>query len=633
MAGEAAQARRAHGALAVPLSVLFGSQSGSAAEVAHGLASGAQRRGFAPVRCDALDAYDLGALAGERVVLFVVATTGDGDPPDNMRQFWRFLLRKDLPADVLRDVAFAVFGLGDSSYAKYNVVARKLRNRLLMLGARELAPLGLGDDQSALGCEADLDRWRDSELWPQLLAHFPPPPGWVLVDAPQALVPRNSSVGYMEAGAADAVAAPSAVAASIASAALSPAPSAEAEAAFDSVLRALRPAGCYETPPVWCEVVSNQRITSSEWEQDVRHVELRGAVPPYEAGDVAVLYPRNVAPEERWERLRELCGAPSLASVCQLGGFAHLPARCSVRELFERYLDLLGTPRRSFFEQLSFWASDEGEREKLLELGGATQGSDFYHQYCKKERKTYLEVLLDDFGSCRPPLHVLAELVPRLEPRLYSIASARGAQGADRVQLCVALLAFTTPWGRRKRGVASQWLAELRPPQRVALFIKRGALREPPSRAAPLVLVGPGTGVAPMRALAHQRRSDNTHLYFGCRSRDKDFYYAHEWPALQREGALGRLRVAFSRDQPAKVYVQNLLAEDADLLYAWLVEQGGFLYISGSAKRMPQEVRQAIQDAFASRLARDGADDAPALAADIVRRMELRGNIRIEAWS
>jgi hypothetical protein len=67
-----------------------------------------------------------------------------------------------------------------------------------------------------------------------------------------------------------------------------PAAVAVAEAAFDSVLRALRPAGCYETPPVWCEVVSNQRITSGEWEQDVRHVELRGAVPPYEAGDVAV---------------------------------------------------------------------------------------------------------------------------------------------------------------------------------------------------------------------------------------------------------------------------------------------------------------------------------------------------------
>ena len=98
-----------------------------------------------------MDAYDVMSLPNETFVLFITSTTGQGDPPDNMRNFWRFLLRRSLPSNSLQNMKYAVFGLGDSSYPKYNTCARKLYKRLEHLGAQSLVPIGLGDDQHPKG--------------------------------------------------------------------------------------------------------------------------------------------------------------------------------------------------------------------------------------------------------------------------------------------------------------------------------------------------------------------------------------------------------------------------------------------------------------------------------------------------
>ena len=122
----------------------------------------------------AMDDYEVTELPNARRVVFVTSTMGQGDPPANVRLFWRFLLRKSLPADSLSRLAFACFGLGDSHYQKYNVVAKKLAKRLLNLGARPILDLGLGDDQHPSGHEAALDPWL-AELWTKLDLECPPP--------------------------------------------------------------------------------------------------------------------------------------------------------------------------------------------------------------------------------------------------------------------------------------------------------------------------------------------------------------------------------------------------------------------------------------------------------------------------
>ena len=149
-----------------PLLVLYGSETGNARDVAERIAREAARGGddAGPVHCLSMDRFEVTQLPTAPLVVCVCSTTGQGDPPANMRDFWRFLLRKSLPADSLNAVRFAVFGLGDLHYQKYNVAAKRLHRRLLALGARELLDLGLGDDQHPTGYEATLDPWLE-RLW------------------------------------------------------------------------------------------------------------------------------------------------------------------------------------------------------------------------------------------------------------------------------------------------------------------------------------------------------------------------------------------------------------------------------------------------------------------------------------
>ena len=146
--------------------MLYGSETGNAHDVAERIAREATRRSYAAT-VRAMDAYDVTALPSAGRAVFVTSTMGQGDPPANVRAFWRFLLRKNLPANSLAGLAFACFGLGDSHYRQYNVVAKRLHKRLLGLGARSVADLGLGDDQHPSGYDAALDPWLET-LWERM---------------------------------------------------------------------------------------------------------------------------------------------------------------------------------------------------------------------------------------------------------------------------------------------------------------------------------------------------------------------------------------------------------------------------------------------------------------------------------
>lgn len=146
--------------------ILFASETGNAQDVAEGIGREASFYGLQP-RVMSMDSYPVQELPNEHLVIFAASTTGQGDPPKSMKTFWKFLLRRNLPLDSLSRVAFAVFGLGDSGYVKYNVVAKKLANRLSGLGAQMVIDKGLGDDQHPSGYEAELDPWLE-KLWKAL---------------------------------------------------------------------------------------------------------------------------------------------------------------------------------------------------------------------------------------------------------------------------------------------------------------------------------------------------------------------------------------------------------------------------------------------------------------------------------
>ena len=267
-----------------------------------------------------------------------------------MKKSWRFLLRKSLPPDSLSGVGFSVFGLGDSSYPIYNAVARRLHQRLLDLGAAAIHERGLGDDQHELGVDAALDEWLNG-LWGKLLTMYPLPPHLSIADEDEMTASRYR-VRLVEASGdgndGDII----------------------AEEEASSSLHAIIGLGKFGHgvnvyQPVSVPVIENRRLTPEDHFQDVRHIELsiesRQAMDSlhYEPGDVLVVHPTNPRDivlsfiEEAVPSLQ----AFTLVEVETIDAKApdlRLPSRLTLFDLFSRFLDICGTPRRHFFEVLWF---------------------------------------------------------------------------------------------------------------------------------------------------------------------------------------------------------------------------------------------------------------------------------------
>jgi sulfite reductase (NADPH) flavoprotein alpha-component len=183
-----------------------------------------------------------------------------------------------------------------------------------------------------------------------------------------------------------------------------------------------------------------------------------------------------------------------------------------------------------------------------------------------------------------------------LTPRLYSIASSRASVG-DEVHLTVAALDYLSD-GERRFGSASRYLSTHGEGHRLQVYIERNKrFRLPADRSRDVIMIGPGTGVAPFRGFVQERAataaSGRNWLFFGARQMDRDFLYQTEWQQALKHGALHRLDVAFSRDQAERVYVQQRMQEQGAQLFHWL-ESGAYLYVCGDAASMAPDVHAAL---------------------------------------
>jgi len=188
-------------------------------------------------------------------------------------------------------------------------------------------------------------------------------------------------------------------------------------------------------------------------------------------------------------------------------------------------------------------------------------------------------------------------LLKKLPPRLYSISSSPKAYPGE-VHLCVGIVR-TEFGGRPRKGVCSTFLADRVPTDTtVPVFVHHNKNFRPPSDSSiPMIMVGPGTGIAPFRAFLEERRAvgakGRNWLFFGDQHAATDFLYRDEIESMQREGSLARLDVAFSRDQAEKIYVQQRMLEHARELFTWL-EDGAHFYVCGDASRMAKDVDRAL---------------------------------------
>ena len=334
--------------------------------------------------------------------------------------------------------------------------------------------------------------------------------------------------------------------------------------------------------PFAAEVLTNQRIVADDLDKDVRHIELSlaGSGIRYQAGDALGVWPTQQ---------RALVDA--VLAELGLDGEQPVTARDETRSLREwlthhRELTLLTRP----FIQAQAERSGDAALQALL---GADQREAL--------QQLLARVQLLDFLRTYPARWSADELVAALRPlapRMYSIASSQAVVDEE-VHITVARLAYRH--GEEPRcGAASRFLAELEPGETAPVFVDANdRFRLPADDARDVIMIGPGTGVAPFRAFLQERvergAAGRNWLFFGSRHLRSDFLYQTEWRQALGQGELTQLDVAFSRDQAHKVYVQDRIRERADALWAWL-DGGAHVYVCGDAERMAPDVQQALLD-------------------------------------
>ncbi|KAF8622627.1 hypothetical protein AX15_006879 [Amanita polypyramis BW_CC] len=575
-----------------PLLILYATETGNAQDVADIIARQCRRVSFR-ARVMSIDSYPLADLVAEELLIFVVSTTGSGQEPRSMVPFWDMLLRSDLPSDLFEDMTFAVFGLGDSAYEKFCWPAKKLCRRLLTLGAVELCERGEGDDQHLLGLDGALIPWIDTLL--EALLHYSPETS--LLPASSIPPPRISLV--------------------------------RAKAMADRGNDPLRCDERYHSARVKC----NRRITASGWYQDVRHLEFEFDQDiQYSPGDVAVIHP--IANSEDVKSFLEVIRwsehADDHYKIEHQTLPPNLPQTATIRELFTRYVDFNAVPRRTFFQYLRYFTTDELETEKLDDFL-SKEGADELYEYCFRVKRTIREVL-SEFHHVSIPIDYIFDVFPPLRPRQFSIASSAKRHPRE-VHLCIAIVKYRTKLKVPRRGICTSYISGLKPCDGLLVGIQKGLFRLPPRKDTPVICVGPGTGVAPMRSLIEERIQDGSSsnvLYFGCRSSAKDQHYGTEWKAYAELQKI-TYRTAFSRDVPEgkkRVYVQDLMLQDAEDIWRLVGQTGAWIYISGSSNKMPTAVRGAIKDA----IERFGGY-SPEDASKYVEKMIQEGRLIEECWS
>ncbi|GFS22197.1 NADPH-dependent diflavin oxidoreductase 1 [Elysia marginata] len=614
--------------------VLYGSQTGTAHDVADRVTREAKRRHFA-TRVLSMDDYNVTSLIQERLVIFVCSTTGQGDPPDNMRMFWKFLLRRDLPPTSLSGLKFAVLGLGDSSYQKFNVVGKRLQKRIEQLGGQAIHSLGLADDHHDLGVDAVVTPWL-SELWDVLLTMYPLAPGLDVI-ASDVCPTSKYKVQFLDT---------------------TNGPGGQHEVNVSQpqdqgvVISSVNPPS--SLCPFHARLISNQRVTHPDHFQDVRLIKLdiAGSGISYSPGDVVMIQPQNSA--DSVEKFLSILGLDpdKQFQLSQNDPDSPLPPQipnpCSVRWLATHYLDINSVPRRSFFELLWYHAGGEPdsdaelEKEKLAEFC-TPQGQEELYNYCNRVKRNIREVL-EDFvkTSAQIPFEYLLDLIPPLQPRAFSIASSPKAH-PDQLHVLMAVVRYQTKLHFPRLGVCSNWLANVRlqdgdtanktrsePVTTVPIWVKRGTIRFPQDPNIPLVMVGPGTGLAPFRSAIHERCAEGKGdlvLFFGCRSESKDFFCAEEWKHFTHQGLL-KLLTAFSRDQEEKIYVQHRIREEGSLVWKMINEQSAYFYIAGNAKSMPDDVKESLRDVISIH-----GNMTQTEAASYIQQLEKNRRFQVEAWS
>jgi sulfite reductase (NADPH) flavoprotein alpha-component len=499
---------------AEPLTIIYASESGNCEKLANDLAKAARKNGLKPTLIDMAD-LDLAELTKAKRLVFIAATWGEGEPPARAVRTNGELMGEGAPR--LDGVEFGVLALGDTAYAEFCAIGKKIDERLAALGAKRVVER----------VDCDLDFAQPAARW--------------IGDAVKAFTPPDADRGQ---GIGQVI-----------------------EVDFGKL------AAAPNTDIVEAEISEHVNLNSSRSDKETIHLVLTfdGAMPAYEPGDSLDLYAEN-----------------DPAYVDELLKLAGLAGDDRLRTELIKSRDVT---------TLSL---------KTVETYAAQTG----HQYVKalladNQAKEWIAGrqlidLIAMFPIALTPDYLRA-LTRSLAPRAYSIASSRREVG-DEAHLLISAVRYETH-GRARKGVASNYAAErLKRGGRVRVKLKPNKHFALPAAERDIIMVGPGTGVAPFRAFVQERRATaatgRSWLFFGDRQFTHDFLYQLDWQDALKDGSLTRMDVAFSRDTPEKIYVQHKLWEQRRDLIEWL-DGGAHFYVCGDAKAMAKDVRATLVRAYA----------------------------------
>ena len=503
------------------ITLISASQTGNARRVAEALRDDLIAAKLNVTLINAGD-YKFKQIANEKLLIVVASTQGEGEPAEEAVALHKFLFSKKAPK--LDNTAFAVFGLGDTSYEFFCQSGKDFDAKLAELGGERL----LDRVDADVEYQAAAAQWRAR-----------------LVDVLKARAPAAPSVQVAASGAVNEV----------------------------------HTSPYTKEAPLTASLAVNQKITGRDSEKDVRHIEI-------DLGDSGLRY-------QPGDALGDQALVKELVELLWLKGDEPVTVEgktLSLAEALQWHFELTVNTGNIVENYATLTRS-----ETLLPLVGDKAQLQHY-------AATTPIVDMVRFSPAQLDAQALVDLLRPLTPRLYSIASSQ-AEVESEVHVTVGVVRYEIE-GRARAGGASSFLADrVEEEGEVRVFIEHNDnFRLPSNPQTPVIMIGPGTGIAPFRAFMQQRAADGAEgknwLFFGNPHFTEDFLYQVEWQRYVKEGVLSRIDLAWSRDQKEKVYVQDKLRQQGAELWRW-INDGAHIYVCGDANRMAKDVEQALLEVIA----------------------------------